>query len=270
MRFLVSGIGGPAGKSLYQQLTALGHTVIGCDLVPPEGFLAAPRADSPALIPYLQDTIAAYEIDAFIPTVQDELLVVAIAKDLLDTQLLISDAGPIGIAADKWLTADYLQRQHVAVPRTYRLDDQPCAFPVVVKPRVSRGGRGVEVIESAEQFAQITDPALLIQEFAPGEEFCPQLFISPSTGEIEVVVLHKTALKEGRVGNASSVERVHEPVVEVLARNVARTMQLQGPVDMDIRYTQDSEPVLLEVNARFGANSAHAPEMLQAYLAEVS
>ncbi|WJZ07125.1 ATP-grasp domain-containing protein [Corynebacterium glaucum] len=152
---------------------------------------------------------------------------------------------------------------------TYAADQRP-HLPVVVKPRVSRGGRGVEVVETQDRFAEITDPGLIVQEFAPGEEFCPQLFISPTTGETEVVVLHKTAMKEGRVGNAAAVERATDQAVADLARETASVIGLTGPLDMDIRYTEAGRPVLLEVNARFGANSEHAPEILAAFLEEVA
>ncbi|AQQ14597.1 carbamoyl phosphate synthase-like protein [Corynebacterium glaucum] len=152
---------------------------------------------------------------------------------------------------------------------TYAADQRP-HLPVVVKPRVSRGGRGVEVVETQDRFTEITDPGLIVQEFAPGEEFCPQLFISPTTGETEVVVLHKTAMKEGRVGNAAAVERATDQAVADLARETASAIGLTGPLDMDIRYTEAGRPVLLEVNARFGANSEHAPEILAAFLEEVA
>ena len=36
-----------------------------------------------------------------------------------------------------------------------------------------------------------------------------------------------------------------------------------------LRRRADGVPVVLEVNARFGANSAHAPELLDAALASV-
>jgi carbamoyl-phosphate synthase large subunit len=44
-------------------------------------------------------------------------------------------------------------------------------------------------------------------------------------------------------------------------------MRLTGPVDVDIRRLADGTPVVLEVNARFGANSTYAPELLDMALA---
>jgi carbamoyl-phosphate synthase large subunit len=47
-----------------------------------------------------------------------------------------------------------------------------------------------------------------------------------------------------------------------------RSLDLVGPVDIDVRRRADGRPVVLEVNARFGANSAWAPEVLDAVLAD--
>ena len=81
-----------------------------------------------------------------------------------------------------------------------------------------------------------------------------------------MVVLEKTELKEGIVGNAKSVRRVDATDVSDLAAAAARTVGLSGPLDIDIRRRSDGVPVVLEINARFGANIRHAPEVLEAVL----
>ncbi|MDY5138838.1 hypothetical protein R6H00_06525, partial [Actinotignum timonense] len=41
---------------------------------------------------------------------------------------------------------------------------------------------------------------------------------------------------------------------------------LSGAADVDIRRDTHGRPALIEINARFGAHSAHAPELLDALL----
>ena len=110
-----------------------------------------------------------------------------------------------------------------------------------------------------------------MQTFAGGAEYSPQVYRSPVTGECTVVVLQKTELKQGRVGNAVSTMRVDGPdvsdVVDVAIAAV-EAVDLTGPLDLDIRRDQAGTPVVLEINARFGANSAKAPELLGAVLGE--
>jgi carbamoyl-phosphate synthase large subunit len=84
------------------------------------------------------------------------------------------------------------------------------------------------------------------------------------------VVVEKTELAHGNVGNAVSTRRL-ETGESVDVGNVAmaavRALGLTGPVDVDVRRRADGTPVVLEVNARFGANSEAAPELLDAVLA---
>jgi D-alanine-D-alanine ligase-like ATP-grasp enzyme len=79
--------------------------------------------------------------------------------------------------------------------------------------------------------------------------------------------LEKTLLKEGIVGNALEVRRVEAPDVAELAIAAGRALGFSGPIDVDVRRRADGTPVVLEINARFGANILHAPEILDATLA---
>jgi carbamoylphosphate synthase large subunit len=105
----------------------------------------------------------------------------------------------------------------------------------------------------------------ILQEFAAGTDFAPNIHLGRD-GKAVVVVLEKTELKEGIVGNAKSVRRVDAPDVADLAAAAARAVGLSGPLDIDIRRRSDGIPVVLEINARFGANIRYAPEVLEAVL----
>lgn len=139
---------------------------------------------------------------------------------------------------------------------------------VVVKPRVGRGGRGVNLHRGrTARSAQRLDDSMIVQEFVPGTEYAPNLYLS---AEREVaVVLEKTVLAHGIIGTARELRRrsVQEAsdVVDVALR-AARALGLTGPVDLDVRRRADGVPVVLDVNARFGLNSARAPEVLDALL----
>jgi carbamoyl-phosphate synthase large subunit len=85
-----------------------------------------------------------------------------------------------------------------------------------------------------------------------------------------VVVVEKTELAHGNVGNAVATRRAEAgEAVDVgnVAMAAVRSLGLTGPVDVDVRRRADGTPVVLEVNARFGANSEQAPELLDAVLA---
>ncbi|MFC8799307.1 ATP-grasp domain-containing protein [Promicromonospora sp. NPDC057138] len=267
----------------------------------------APRADGWDYATGMRDLIDKHAPDLVIPTVQDELPQVAVLAQALGGaapggramvgRAATADAdgapGPAGavvtaapgsaaIAADKLLTMLALDRSGVPVPRYALVTDFASARealawargPIVVKPRVSRGGRGVQLIESPADAPDAAawgrlDASWIVQSFAGGTEYNPQVHRSPS-GETHVVVLEKTVLKQGRVGNAAAVVRLAEhsvPDVEETARRAVDALELVGPVDLDVRRDGTGKPVVLEVNGRFGANCAHAPELLDAVLA---
>jgi len=141
-------------------------------------------------------------------------------------------------------------------------------WPCLGKPRVGRGGRGVTVYHK-QDWEAITalDDRFILQEFAPGTDYAPNVYLD-GTGHAVVVVLEKTRLKEGIVGNALEVQRVDTPDVAALAVSAGRALGFRGPLDVDVRRRAAGLPVVLEINARFGANLAHAPEVLDAMLAD--
>ncbi|GAA2231879.1 ATP-grasp domain-containing protein [Promicromonospora sukumoe] len=311
---LVTGAGGPAGRALGAQLAARAAagadlTWVGVDIVPVDdpNYPAtdhAPRADAWDYVTGMRDLVVKHAPDLVIPTVQDELPQVAVLAQTLDhaTTVLTAAPGPAALAADKLLTMLALDRAGVPVPRyalptDFESVDEALAWahgPVVIKPRVSRGGRGVRLVESAADLSAPGDPgdltgpagptvwtaldaSWIVQTFAEGTEYCPQLFrptASAGTPGIDgtgttAVVLEKTVLKQGRVGNAAAVVRPAAgtlPDVEDVARRAVAALGLTGPADLDIRRDATGAPLVLEVNGRFGANSEHTPELLDAVL----
>ena len=289
-RFLVTGVGGPAGGSLATQLRARGHWVLGTDMQAVEAGRAdsvaqVSRADAPEYLWELRGLIAQHGVNVLVPTVSDELVLISEAKGDLapGVDVVVADPAPVRIANDKFHTMACLGNAGLGVPNFGlpssfgSVEEAMDSFggPVVVKPRVSRGGRGVRVLErlagrgrnAARVWATLNDD-WIVQRFASGTEYAP--VVHGNGTEVDtVVVLEKTKLREGRVGNALSVRRSEAPLdqdVALLAVSAAGALGLRGPVDMDIRRMPDGTPVVLEVNARFGANSAHAPELLDAVL----
>lgn len=290
MRILITGCEGPAGQALGRQLILTDHTVVGVDMHLNRSSLfdstsTVPAAADPAMLPALRRLLKEHEIDLLIPTVSDELPLVASASSSLLTHasVVIGGAAAVSVAHDKYLTMAKLASLSVPVPRFALPSDfrstrsalDHFGGPVVVKPRVGRGGRGVIVVDNPTDVDwALLDDSQIVQEFAPGIEYAPMVYRpgTDSTTRI-IVVVEKTGLKEGRVGNATHVKRVPTmaaPDVAKTALQATEALGLTGAADLDIRRRSDGSPVVLEVNARFGANSEHAPELLNAVLIEHS
>ena len=285
---LVTGAAGPAGRALGVQLAGRDGgrlRAVGADMapVPVTGFdvvEAVPAAGDPRYERATLDLLERVRPDLVLPTVSEELARIAVLGRAagLGSTLVTSSAGAAAVAGDKLLTMWTLARAGVAVPAHAGADAFASAAdalawaggPVVVKPRVARGGRGVHVVEDPrDPVWSRVDAAWIVQVFAPAVEYSPQVYRSPATGRCVVVVLEKAELELGRIGNATAVERLRDgaaPDVAALAVATVEALDLVGPVDMDVRRLSDGTPVVLEVNARFGAVSAAAPQVLDAVL----
>lgn len=275
---LITGVGGPAGANLAAMLVERGCHVVGVDLreVPfTEGlFLQAPPVLEPQYLPFLQEIVRREGVDLVIPTLTEELPLMAGAwSQLEDTPVVISSEQAVAVAQDKYSTAKELARREVAVPKFGLPSDfadaqavaERLGWPCVVKPRRGRGGRGVRLVQVGEWGQQACpDEDWIVQEFVPGIDYAPNVFVGE--GESFAVVLEKTALREGITGNALSVERVEAADVARTAILAAQAVGLTGPLDVDIRRRANGQPVVLEINARFGANIRCAPEVLDAVL----
>ena len=175
------------------------------------------------------------------------------------------------------MTATVLAHAGLGVPSTALASDgqrrvDELGRTVVSKPRVGRGGRGVEVLEAPIDIESVPCGNVL-QAFASGDEYDVNVWIDAHPRHDKSIVLVKTGLAQGNVGNATGVRRDCSPGVDdvaALALHAARAIGLTGPVDIDVRRLADGSPVVLEVNARFGANSAHAPELVDALVGVIT
>jgi carbamoylphosphate synthase large subunit len=281
-RILVTGVGEPAGRNVAQLLLARGYAVVGTNLrsvaVPGTTFHLVPAASDSSFLDRLQQIVQQEKIDLLIPAASEELPVIAERWNNRDgVPALIGPFEAVYIANDKYLTADQLSKNNVSVPR-YGLPSQiksaedmanAVGWPCLSKPRIGYGGRGVAVWREKDySFMETLDDRSILQEFVPGVEYTANVCLGHKSQDC-IVVLEKTRLREGNVGPALEVRRVEALDVAQLAVAAGRALGLTGPLDIDLRRRADNVPVVLEINARFGAHIAQAPEVLDAALASL-
>jgi carbamoylphosphate synthase large subunit len=276
---LVTGIGGPAGRNVSSLLLERNLSVIGTDIrtIDHAGikFFLVPPANSPDFLSSIRKIAEETQADWIIPTVSEELPVFAGDWEWGDRfPTLISSGKAVILADDKYLTAETLFKKGIPVPR-FVLPSQvhsptdiahQIGWPCISKPRIGRGGREVALHNEKDWPLLLKlDDRYILQEFATGTDYAPNVFVG-KVGVPLAIVLEKTELKQGIVGNAVEVKRVDAPDIAEIASEAALALGLFGPLDIDIRRRNDGVPLVLEINARFGANIRHAPEILDAFL----
>jgi carbamoyl-phosphate synthase large subunit len=274
---LVTGVGGPTGRAAATWLWWHDARVVGTDvrLVPSLSWepRCVPPVGDPSYLHALLALVDAERPTLLLPTTSEELPVIARLHDALRAlgcALVMGAPSGVDVAADKLHTAEVLSWAGIPVPRSLdgpvEPDDLVAALglPLLAKPRVGRGGRGVSVFHDEAALAATPPGELVWQEFIPGEEYDVNLFVG-ADGEVTAsVVLRKVALRDGETGNALGVVRVELPAVRDVAVRAAQALRLAGPVDVDVRLRRDGTPAILEINARLGANSLSATEVLEA------
>lgn len=276
MKVLVTGVGGATGHHVSQLLWRHGYEVIGVDWQPVclpglAAFYQAPAACDPAYMEWLTDT--AVTADLLIPTMPEELLKVAAAQDALPCPALIASVTAVSIVHDQYITAQSLATANLSVPRFARPSALPTTadvscrvgWPCLSKPRFNRNrrcGRGVTVYETPADFPALAalDDSYMVQEFVPGAAYAVNLFLDQTA--TVVAVMEKSDPCQRANGRATHVRQVTAPDVAVTAVAAARTLGLTGPLNMDIRRRADGCPVVLSINAHFGATIAYTPEVL--------
>ncbi len=276
---VVTGVGGPAGRAAATWFRARGVIVVGTDLreveAPVCSFRRVPAAGDPAFERVLLELVVRERASLLVPTVTEELPVAARLREALAARgcaAAVSSPDAVAVANDKLRTAQELARRGLSVPLTLGPSAQreeialALGFPLLSKPRFGRGGRGVRLYDTAAELSSSAAAEVVYQEFICGDEYDANLYVAEDGSVPAAVMLRKTRLRDGRVGNALRVERTRNEAVEELCVRVARALKLSGPLDMDVRLRRNGSPALLEVNARIGANVLSAPEVMEALL----
>jgi carbamoyl-phosphate synthase large subunit len=262
LRVLVTGAGGPAAIAAMKSLRAEESVqLIAADMDPWAAGLyltgertLVPAGAAPEFTAVLLDRCRALRVDVVLPTVDAELLPLARAREeyaAAGVALLLAPAAALDVILDKLTLAEHCAGV-VAVPRTElfgpSVDPAGWTYPVVVKPRRGSGSRGVIIVDSAAQLAALErSPALIVQEFLPGEEYSVDV-LADAAGRVIASVPRLRA----RVDSGVSVggRTVHDPEVERFGRVVAQATGVTYVANVQCRRDVDGVPALLEVNPR--------------------
>lgn len=263
MQILITGAGGAAAISVWKCLGAdhelhmadMDPLAAGLYLVPEERRLIIPRGDDPQLVDVLHDACKARGIGMLLPTVDAELLPVAMARDRFEAMgiaLPISPAECLRLCRDKQLLLDRV-RGEVPVPGyetlTQQAADRIDSFPRFVKPRLGAGSRGVAKIVRREDLEkQPKDGSVLLQEYLPGEEYSVDVYVR-ADGVVVAAVPRERMKVDSGIAVASRTVNVPEVIQSAI--RTAEIIGIRGVANVQFKRAADGVYKLLEVNPRF-------------------
>jgi carbamoyl-phosphate synthase large subunit len=221
----------------------------GLYLVDPAHRVLLPRGDDPGFVEAMLEICGEHSIDVLVPTVDSELVPLAEDRDEFEaagTSVLVAPTRPLRLCLDKWALMQVADGS-VPIPQSAPLDDDfdPGDFdlPVLVKPRVGSGSRGVRRVDSWDDLGAIRDRSLLVQAHLPGPEYSLDVLAS-STGEVRAVVPRDS-------GIAITSRTVHDEELEAMGARAVETVGITGVANVQVMRDAAGTPRLIEINPRF-------------------
>ncbi len=264
-RVLVTGAGGPAGVAVIRSLLGRDDVDVlaadmdgwasGLYLVPAGNRRIVPAGRSETFVDELIALCRDDDVDVLFSTVDVELPGLAARRDELQavgTALAAPSHETLVTCLDKYRLAQAVDGS-ARIPRTRLLTAEGVAedwdFPVIVKPRSGAGSRGVRLVPDRAALEAIPlDDSILIQENLPGEEFSVDVLAGLDGGVIAAVPRSRERVDSGVSIAGRTVARAE---LSDTAAAVATAIGLTGVANVQLRYSVEGVPALLEVNPRF-------------------
>jgi carbamoyl-phosphate synthase large subunit len=267
-RILISGAGGDVGAGAISVIRR--HfpdtIIIGVDVhrenAAPymcDQFELVPRADSPDYLARISHIYARVEPDAFIPTSDAEVELLAQFHTPELPNLLVPSAKAVTVGKDKLATFQFLQEIGIKAPWTVTLPEfTPDASPFLVKPR---RGRGSQMVFKANSMQDIPASAI-------NQDYVAQQLLEPSTAEVTAGVfrskqgeLRVVQLRRRLAGGSTSWSEVIEnsEALEQISL-IAQSLDLHGPINVQYIVTEEG-PRIFEINPRLSSTIAIRDEM---------
>lgn len=230
-------------------------------------------------------------IDVVIPLVTGELLTFAENKadfSRAGIVVVVSDSYGLKIANDKVALYEALEAAAIPVPdfrvaldtTQLKIAAQSLGYPerpVVMKPGISNGSRGVRILDQKKDvfellfrekpthiYATLEDilriagqrmlPRLLVSEFLPGEEVTIDSIVT--RGEIKFILARVRERMNAGISVAGRFE-IQEDTFKIAAQ-IARLLQLDGPIGFQFKRSITGEYKIIEINPRLQGTSVAA------------
>lgn len=228
-----------------------------------------PRMTQPGYLDHILQICKKEKVDGILPLFEDELDLMAQNRAVFEAKgirVIVSESRTVALCRDKYQFYRHLVKNGLPALNTCEGLEQfwtaqaegRMDFPVFVKPVRGCGSVGisrVDDMELLEVLCRHSEGELLIQQLADGEEFGADVYVDLLSHKTAAIFTKKKVrMRAGETEKALSVK--DEKLFELIERTVS-TLELAGPVDMDI-FKVDGKYYISEINPRFGGGYPHA------------
>lgn len=271
---LVTGVGAIIGYGIIRSLRELPHPVkiIGTDIYSDavgqhwcDHFEKGVLASSPEHTDFIRQTIKNHSVDLVMPGIEQD--VHRLAQDAhslkeVSAQFVLNDLNLIAIAKDKWQLHLKLGEEGFPTIQSYiggTFEDlsRKLSLPFLIKPRKSYASKGVEKINTIEEFEywkRKLGDNFLAQEIVGHDdaEFTVGAFGLGNGTCTQKIVFQRKLSGEGATAKAKVAEL---PELESLVDRLVEVFRPIGPTNLQFRMHRDRY-LLLEINPRFSSSTS--------------
>lgn len=241
---------------------AAGSQVIATDISPwsPAVHVAdaarrVPRSDEPGYVEALLEICAADDIRLLVPTIDDELEIIARAVPrfaAVGVRVAVGSVETVRTCRDKAVTSAFLARHGIAAATTWTpetLDLARVTYPLFIKPRRGRGSVGAYPVHDRDELTffikYVPDP--VIQPFLRSPEYTVDLLCDFDGRLLSAVPRERQVIRAGVTDRGRTVR---DPRLLDLAVRCAEALEFRGAANFQCRMF-DGQPVIFEINPRF-------------------
>ena len=218
-----------------------------------------PKIKSEQYIPALLDICKKEQIDALIPTIDTDLLILAenrAAFRQIGTRVIISAPDKIAVCRDKRLTSDYFHGVGLKSPSaTDSVENYQGGFPAFIKPKDgSSSAFAYKVNDASELVAYAAKvPDYIIQPFVEGTEYTVDVFCDFAGNPIFITPRIRLAVRAGEVLKTQIVQ--DEKIIAEMKALIADYKPCGAITVQLIRNDKTAEDYYIEINPRFGGGA---------------
>lgn len=219
--------------------------------------IIVPRINDAAYIPYLVKYCIENSVDALIPTIDTDLMLLAKNKDKFGkTKVFISSLEKISLCRDKRLTADYFHSLGLKSPTP--VDDirnYQDGFPAFIKPKDGSSSIFAYKVENREELYATAKqvPDYIVQPFISGTEYTVDVFCGYDGTPVLITPRFRLAVRAGEVLKTQIAQ--DEQIISEIKRLVADYKPCGQITVQLIREEKTGDDYFIEINPRFGGGA---------------
>jgi HAD superfamily hydrolase (TIGR01549 family) len=215
------------------------------------------RINKAEYIPQLIEICNHERIDALIPTIDTDLLMLAKNRERFgNTRVIISDEDKVRICRDKRLTANFFSECSLKTPIT--VDDvkrYAGGFPCFIKPIDGSSSINAFKVDNAEDLAVRASEinSYIIQPFIEGKEYTIDAFCDFDGNPMLITPRERVAIRSGEVMKT----RIHQDQRMIdECKAITGRFKPRGAITIQlIREGNTGEDYFIEINPRFGGGA---------------